>query len=143
MVAQFKGLWTRWHRFDDMGNKYIKRFETHEDPSTIVEEGYTVWSRGTGPLAPEQYNNVVNAIRKSCKGVPKSEEQKRKMSLAKLGKPKTEEHKKNMSKAWEKRRLRGTSDEHRKNMSISLKKPRQDLYREAMALLEQIRQGNG
>lgn len=134
--------WTRWHRFDTNGNKYIKRFELNDNPSTIVEEGYTSWQRGTGPLAPEQYNNVVNAIRKTCAGIPKSPEQKRKMSLAKLGKPKSEEHKKNMSKAWEKRRLRGTSDEHRKNMSISLKKPRQELYLAAMAQLEQIRQGN-
>lgn len=134
--------WTRWHRFDTDGNKYIKRFETHDDPSNLIEEGYSAWQRGTGPLAPEQYNNVVNAIRKTCLGVPKSETQKEKMRQAKLGKPKTEEHKKNMSKAWEKRRLRGFSEEHKKNMSVSLKQPRQELYRAAMAQLEQLRQGN-
>lgn len=134
--------WTRWHRFDTQGNKYIKRFETYDDPSNLIEEGYTQWNRGTGPLAPEQYNNVVNAIRKSCKGIPKTETQKEKMRLAKLGKPKSEEHRKNMSKAWEKRRLRGITEEHKKNISLSLKEPRQELYRNAMAQLEQIRQGN-
>lgn len=135
-------LWTRWHRFDDNGNKHIKRFETHDDPTNIVEEGYTQWCRGTGPLSGEQYNNVVNAIRKTCLGKPKSDAQKEKMRQAKLGKPKSEEHKKNMSKAWEKRKIGGLPTEHKKNLSASLKKPRQDLYLAAMAQLEQLRQGN-
>lgn len=135
-------LWTRYHRYDSDGNKHIKRFETHEDPTNIVEEGYTQWCRGTGKLSPEQYENVVNAIRKSCKGVPKSEEHKKKMSLAKLGKPKSLEHRKNMSKAWEKRRIGGMPEEHRKKISLAHKKHKQNKYQTAMAQLEQLRQGN-
>lgn len=134
--------WTRWHRFDSAGIKHIKRFELSEDPTTITDEGYSAWARGTGPLAEEQYNNVVSAIRKSCVGVPKTETQKEKMRQAKLGKPKTEAHKQAMSKAWEKRRLVGFTEEHKKNMSKSLKQPRQDMYRAAMLQLEQLRQGN-
>lgn len=140
MVKQVR--WTRWHRYDDNGNKFIKRFELNDDPSHIVDEGFTQWKRGTGPLQPEQYQNVVNAIRKVCLGVPKSPEQREKMRQAKLGVPKSEEHKKNMSKAWEKRRQGGMPAEHKKNMIAGLKKPRQDMYRAAMAQLEQIREGN-
>lgn len=134
--------WTRWHRFDSNGTKHIKRFELTDHPDRIVEEGYTQWKRGTGPLGEEQYNNVANAVRAFSKGVPKSPEQKEKMRLAKLGKPKSEEHKQNMSKAWEIRRLTPMSEEQKQKISRSLKKPNQDRYHEAMLKLEQMRQGN-
>ena len=104
MAVKFKGLWTRWHRFDDKGVKYIKKFPVDTQPDPLQEEGYTAWVRGTGKLTDEHYNNVVNAVRKACVGVPKTEEQKEKMRLAKLGVPKTEEHKKNMSLSWQKKR---------------------------------------
>lgn len=104
MAVKFKGLWTRWHRFDDKGVKYIKKFPIDQAPDPLLEEGYTSWVRGTGKLTDEHYNNVVNAVRKACVGVPKTEEQKEKMRLAKLGVPKTEEHKKNMSLSWQKKR---------------------------------------
>lgn len=104
MAVKFKGLWTRWHRFDDNGTKYIKKFPVDTQPYPLEEEGYTPWVRGTGKLTDEHYNNVVNAVRKACAGVPKSEEQKEKMRQAKLGVPKTEEHKKNMSLSWQRKR---------------------------------------
>ncbi len=138
--------WTRWHRYDDNGNKHIKRFENHEDPSDIVEKGYTQWVRGTGKLSEEHYNNVVTAIRAVCQGVPKSKEQKEKMRQAKLNVPKSEEHKKNMSLAWQRRRDNGTSNRSEESLikqSESLKQPRRELYLNAMAQLEQIkRQGS-
>lgn len=137
--------WTRWHRFDDNGNKYIKRFENHENPSDIVEKGYTSWVRGTGPLSDEHYNNVVTAIRAVCQGVPKTQEQKEKMRKAKLGVPKSEEHKKNMSLAWNKRRLNGMgnqSEESRKKQSETRKQNHRNVYLNAMAQLEQMRQGS-
>ena len=104
MTAKVKGLWTRWHRFDDKGVKYIKKFPVDTTPNPLQEEGYTQWVRGTGKLTEEHYNNVVNAVRKACVGVPKSEEQKEKMRQAKLGVPKSEEHKKNMSLSWQRKR---------------------------------------
>ena len=137
--------WTRWHRYADNGDKQIKRFENHQDPSTIVEEGYTLWVRGTGKLSSEHYNNVVTAIRAVCKGVPKTDEQKQKMRDAKLGVPKTEEHKKNMSLAWHKRRENGmgnNSEESKLKQSQSRKAANQNVYHKAMAQLEQLkRQG--
>jgi hypothetical protein len=137
--------WTRWHRYADNGDKQIKRFENHQDPSTIVEEGYTSWVRGTGKLSNEHYNNVVTAIRAVCKGVPKTDEQKQKMRDAKLGVPKTEEHKKNMSLAWHKRRENGmgnNSEESKLKQSQSRKAANQNVYHKAMAQLEQLkRQG--
>ena len=104
MAVKFKGLWTRWHRFDNNGTKFIKKFPVDKAPDPLQEEGYTPWVRGTGKLTPEHYNNVVNAVRKACVGVPKTEEQKEKMRQAKLGVPKSEEHKKNMSLSWQKKR---------------------------------------
>jgi hypothetical protein len=101
----------RYHRYDQNNTKYIKRFELNNLPSNIVEDGYTAWTRGTGPHNPEALNNVQNGVRKACLGVPKSPEQREKMRLAKLGKPKTQEHKDNMRKSWERRRdlmLQGT-----------------------------------
>jgi hypothetical protein len=137
--------WTRWHRYADNGDKHIKRFENHEDPSTIVEEGYTLWVRGTGKLSSEHYNNVVTAIRAVCKGVPKTNEHRQKMREAKLGVPKTEEHKKNMSLAWERRRENGmghNSEESKLKQSQSRKAANQNVYHKAMAQLEQMkRQG--
>lgn len=134
--------WTRWHRFDNNGTKTIKRFELTDNPSLIVEEGYTQWKRGTGPLNEEQYNNVANAVRRLNKGIPKSPEQREKMRLAKLGKPKSEEHRKNMSKAWEIRRLTPMPEEQKKKISNTLKKANQDIYHDAMKMLEKLRQGN-
>lgn len=100
-----KGLWSRWHRFNNVGVKYIKRFNVDETPNPLTEEGFTEWRRGTGPLSPEHYENVVSAVRKNCVGVPKPESTKYKMRLAKLGVPKSEEHKKSMSEAWKRKRI--------------------------------------
>jgi hypothetical protein len=94
----------RYHRYDQNNIKYIKRFELNNIPSSVPDEGYTAWIRGTGPHHPEALNNVINGVRRACKGVPKSPEQKEKMRQAKLGVPKTQEHKDNMRKSWERRR---------------------------------------
>ena len=97
---------TRWHRYTDSGVKIIRRFELNTSPFPIEEEGYTPWVRGTGEFSDEALNNLRNGIQRACKGVPKPEEQKRKMSLAKLGVPKTEEHKQSMRNSWHKRKQR-------------------------------------
>lgn len=101
---KYKGMWSRWHRFDKNGAKYIRKFGINETPNPLIEPGYTEWRRGTGPLEDEHYKNVTNGVRNACLGVPKTEEQKHKMSLAKLGVPKSEEHRKAMSDAWKKKR---------------------------------------
>lgn len=95
-------LYTRWHRFDDKGVKYIKNHPVGEKPES--EPGFSEWKRGTGPFSEVQLNTLRTAVSKACKGVPKTPEQKQKMSLAKLGVPKTEEHKKAMRSAWARRR---------------------------------------
>ena len=93
----------RYHRYDTNNVKYIKRFELG---ATIPqpEQGYTEWVRGTGPHDPIALNNVVNGVRKACKGIAKTPECKEKMRQAKLGVPKSQEHKDNMRKSWERRR---------------------------------------
>jgi hypothetical protein len=98
-------LWSRWHRFNNNGVKFIKRFGVNEIPDPLIEEGYTEWRRGTGPLQGQTYENVVNGVRRFHTGLPKSETTKYKMSQAKLGVPKTEEHKANMSRAWKRKRI--------------------------------------
>ena len=95
-------LYTRWHRFDDHGVKYIKNHPVGEKPSS--EPGFSEWKRGTGPFSEVQLNTLRIAVQKACKGVPKTPEQKQKMSQAKLGVPKTEQHKQAMKTAWARRR---------------------------------------
>jgi len=97
--------YNRYHRYDLNGTKYIKRFELGITPTDIPDEGYTSWTKGTGPHSTEAYNKVVTGIRRACLGVPKSPEQREKMRQAKLGKPKTEQHKINMRRTFELKRL--------------------------------------
>jgi hypothetical protein len=103
----------RYHRYDTNNVKHIKRFELNEVVPTTPEPGYSAWTRGTGPHNPDALNNVQNGVRKACLGIPKTPEQKHKMSIAKLGVPKTEEHKLSMRKSWERRRqLLQESNDH-------------------------------
>ena len=97
---------TRWHRYDMNGVKHIKRFELGVTPSTLPDEGYTEWTRGTGEFSDDALDNLRNGIRRACKGVPKPASQKQKMRDAKLGVPKTEEHKQSMRESWHRRKQR-------------------------------------
>jgi hypothetical protein len=96
--------YTRYHRYDQYGTKYIKRFENGCPPVNVQEEGFTEWTRGTGPHSETALHNVAEGVRRACKGVPKPPAQREKMRLAKLGVPKSPEHKENMRKSWYKRR---------------------------------------
>lgn len=98
----FQGLYSRWHCFDENGIKHIQKFGIDEIPQQ--RKNCSPWLRGTGPHSPEALNNIRDSIRRVCLGVPKSPEQKRKMSEAKKGKPKTEQHRKNMIAAHRRRR---------------------------------------
>ena len=113
-----KGLWSRWHRYDTNGVKYIRKFQINETPIPLQEEGFTEWFRGTGPLSKEHYEKVAEAMRRISLGKPKSPETKSKMSMAKRGKPKSEQHKKNMSLAQRRRFQRN------KNEPISVQQER-------------------
>ena len=97
-------LYQRWHRFDNNGVKYIKNYPMGEKPSTPNDMGFSEWKRGTGPFSPVQLNTLRTAVQKACKGVPKTPEQKQKMSQASLGKPKSEQHKQALKSAWARRR---------------------------------------
>jgi hypothetical protein len=94
--------YTRWHRFDKHGVKYIKNHPVGEKPEN--DSNFSDWKRGTGPFTEVQLNTIRIAVQKACKGVPKPPEQRKKMSLAKLGVPKTEQHKQAMKSAWARRR---------------------------------------
>jgi hypothetical protein len=96
--------YSRWHRFDSNGVKHIKRYGIEEIPTPLQEQGYTEWTRGTGPHSPEALQNLIIAVQRACKGVPKTSETKEKMRQAKLGKPKTEQHKLNMKLSHQRRR---------------------------------------
>ena len=99
-----KNTYTRYHRYDQYGTKYIKRFENNCPPTNEPVEGYSEWMRGTGPFEAQALKNVTEGLRRACKGVPKTPEQKQKMRDAKLGVPKSQEHKDNMRKSWYRRR---------------------------------------
>ena len=92
--------YTRYHRYNSEGVKEIRRYDNGTYPPEVAEEGYTTWSRGTGPHSPEALVNVRNGIINACKGVPKTPEQKHKMSIAKLGVPKSAEHKENLRRSY-------------------------------------------
>jgi hypothetical protein len=116
---KFKGLYRRWHRFDANNKKIIKRFEIEEMPDPLQEEGYSEWVHGTGPMSEQQHINLVTAVRKACAGVPKTEEHKFKMSIAKLGVPKTEQHKANMRLAQQRIRDARKNDAGKQNSRIA------------------------
>lgn len=69
---------------------------------------HTPWVKGNGPLSEESKKNIVTAIRLASCGIPKSPEQRAKMSAASKGKPKSAEHRKHMSEAHQ-RRNHGTT----------------------------------
>ena len=103
----------RYHRYDQNNVKYIKRFELDNLPTEIIETGYTVWTRGTGKLNEQAYNNLVTAVKKACLGVPKSQSCREKMSKSHLGKRKTQSHKDNIRLAHQKRK---TTNETKKTL---------------------------
>jgi len=94
----------RYHRFDQNNVKIIKQFELTETPETINENGFTKWTRGTGKLNEQAYNNLVTGVRKACLGVPKSQSCKEKMSNSHKGKKKSLEHRQNMSLGHQKKK---------------------------------------
>ena len=81
----------RWHRYVN-GKKEVKDFPPL---STPLEDD---WIKGMGPFSPETLEKLKQANRQFL-GVPKSPEQKQKMSEASKGKPKSLEHRKKMSEA--------------------------------------------
>ena len=85
----------RYHCFNAFGEKVVTTVMIPNYPEPL--EGHTEWKRGLGRLPEEKRREVGKKISDRVKGVPKTEEQKHKMRLAKLGVPKSEEHKRNMS----------------------------------------------
>jgi hypothetical protein len=81
----------RYHRYIN-GKKEIKDFPPL---STPIDDN---WIVGMGPFSPETLAKV-RASNNKFLGVPKSLEQKQKMSEASKGKPKSLEHRKKMSEA--------------------------------------------
>lgn len=102
---KYRNMFSRWHRYDTNGVKYIKKFNVDETPNPLVEDGYTPWVRGTGKMKPEHYEKIVSNLLKISQGISKSVETKYKMRLAKLGVKKSPEHRANMRRAWEKKRV--------------------------------------
>ena len=87
----------RYHMFTPDGTKVIKKFPLDHEPDYP-------WQRGTGPHKPETRKFIVDNLMKHVKGKAKSPEQRAKMSAAQKGVPKSEEHKKNISLAHKRRR---------------------------------------
>lgn len=95
--------YSRWHRYDTNGVKYIIKCDVDKYPEPLNQTGFTEWKRGTGPHSEEALKNVVAGIRKACLGVPKKESTKEKMRQAKLGKPKSPETRQRMRDSHQKR----------------------------------------
>ena len=89
---------TRWFYIDPQtGHKVIRKFSVDATPPAP-------WARGTGPHSPEVLAKVQAHIAKTFKGVPKSADQRKKMSDSAKGKKFSKEHRANMTLRWAKRR---------------------------------------
>jgi hypothetical protein len=108
-----KGTTSRWHRFDAQGNKQIRTFPFGEIPDPIKDPCFTEWRKGNGPFTEEGLHNLRIANSQTHGGKPKSDEQRAKMRLAKLGVPKTAEHRAAMSAAH---MGKPKSEKHRQSM---------------------------
>lgn len=86
-----KNIFSRWHCYDNNGNKVIRQFAPDETNPTQIDD-WTPWVRGNGPFDDISYRNVVTALRRSFEGKAKSAEQKAKMSAAATGRPKSAAH---------------------------------------------------
>jgi hypothetical protein len=85
---------TRWYHIDaTTGKKIIRKFGVNETPPPP-------WKRGTGPHSPEVRAKLEAHIAKTFKGVPKSAEQRKKMSEAATGKKFSASHRASMRKRW-------------------------------------------
>jgi|TARA_R110000764_G_scaffold37749_2_gene83833 hypothetical protein len=89
---------TRWHHVDPQtGQKVIRRFSVDATPPAP-------WVRGTGPHSAEALAKIKENNEKHFKGVPKSDNQKEKMSQAKLGRKFSAEHRKKLADGWKGKR---------------------------------------
>ena len=89
---------SRWYRIDPQtGQKIIRRFSVDATPPSP-------WVRGTGPHSPEARAKILYNNRLHFKGVPKSANQKQKMSNTKLGKKFTAAHRKKLAESWKGKR---------------------------------------
>jgi hypothetical protein len=89
---------TRWFHIDPQtGRKVIRRFDVDATPPSP-------WQRGTGPHSPEARAKLQAHVEKTFKGVPKSAEQKKKMSDAAKGKKFSASHRASMRRRWANRR---------------------------------------
>jgi len=87
---------SRYHYFKPDGTKVIKRFPVSVTPPPP-------WLPGTGPHSAEAREKIIKHLKEKVHH-PKSEETKRKMSEAKLGKKFTKEHRDNLRKAQQRLR---------------------------------------
>jgi len=85
---------TRWFHIDPQtGKKVIRKFDVDANPGAP-------WQRGTGPHSPEARAKLQAHVAKTFKGVPKSAEQKQKMSDSAKGKKFSASHRASMRKRW-------------------------------------------
>ena len=87
---------SRFHYFDQDGNKVIKRFPIGVTPGEP-------WLPGTGPHSEQAREKIIKHLKEKVHK-PKSAETKRRMSEAKLGKTFTPEHRANLRKAQQRLR---------------------------------------
>lgn len=86
----------RWHCYQGQ-TRIGKRVPLGETPVNLP--GHTPWKLGAGPHSSAAIEQITIGIRRVMAGVPKSPEQKAKMSAASKGKPKSALHKLHMSES--------------------------------------------
>ena len=91
----------RYHCYNKDNKKIGKRVDQSIIPVDLPD--HTPWIRGSGPISEEAHRILLAAMRRKFCGVPKTDSQKQKMRLAKLGVKKSPEHIKAMCLAQQKR----------------------------------------
>lgn len=73
---------TNWYRFDNNGVKYICLTDIDKFPEPLIQEGYTTWHRGKGPITELPKNNSHKLYKKKAKnGKPKKNLQIKKQQM--------------------------------------------------------------
>lgn len=70
---------TTWHRFDIRGIKYVCMTDIDKSPEPRIQDGYTIWRRGKGPIDLHVSDKLHKKVKKHGKSKKNIQTKKQKM----------------------------------------------------------------